>query len=72
MGIVLVRIRIRVRVLGPTFDTLFMLRVSVRVICCYDVIINMCTPVRSNLLFYGGVDHTPVFASKECDVLGWV
>ena len=51
--------RIRVRVSGPTFDTLFMVRVRVRVICGYDVIINMCTAVRINLTFYGGVDHPP-------------
>ena len=54
------RIRIRVRVSGPTFDTLFMVRVRVRVICGYDVIINMCTAVRINLTFYGGVDHPPM------------
>ena len=38
-------LRIRVRVSGPTFDTLFMVRVRVRVICGYDVTLNMSTPV---------------------------
>ena len=37
--------RIRVRVSGPTFDTLFMVRVRVRVISGYDVTLNMSTPV---------------------------
>ena len=38
--------RIRVRVSGPTFNTLFMVRVRVRVISGYDVKLNMCTAVR--------------------------
>ena len=33
----------RVRVSGPTFDTLFMVRVRVRVISGYDVTFNMST-----------------------------
>ena len=34
---------------GPIFDTLFMVRVIFRVICCYDVILNMSTAVRIKL-----------------------
>ena len=39
-------LRIRVRVSGPTFNTLFMVRVRVRVISGYDVTLNMSTAVR--------------------------
>ena len=45
--------------MGPTVDTLFMVRVRIRVIYVYDVIVDMCTAIRINLTFYGGVDHTP-------------
>ena len=38
--------RIRVRVSGPTFNTLFMVRVRVRVISGYDVNLNMFRAVR--------------------------
>ena len=41
--------RIRVRVLGPTFDTLFMVMVRVRVIFGYDVTLDMSTAVRIKL-----------------------
>ena len=42
-------LRIRVRVSGPIFDTLFMVRVRVRVISGYDVTLNMSTAVRIKL-----------------------
>ena len=41
--------RIRIRVSGPTFRTLFIVRVRVRVISGCDVIINMCTAVSIKL-----------------------
>ena len=50
---------IRVRVSGPTFDTLFMVRVRIRVICGCDVMLNMSTEVRIILTFYDVVDHPP-------------
>ena len=37
---------IRVRVLGPTFNTIFMVGVRFRVIKAYDVTLNMSTAVR--------------------------
>ena len=37
---------IRVRVCGPMFETIFMFRGMVRLICAYDIMLNMCTPVR--------------------------
>ena len=37
---------IRVRVSGPTFNALFMVRVRVRVISGYDVNLNMFRAVR--------------------------
>ena len=42
---------IRVRVSGPTFNIFFMVRVRVRfrVICGYDVMLNMSTAVRIKL-----------------------
>ena len=40
---------IRVRVSGPKFDTLFMVRVGIRVILGYDVIVNTCTGVNTKL-----------------------
>ena len=39
-------LRIRVRVSGPIFNAIFMVRVRVRVINGYDVKLNMCTAVR--------------------------
>ena len=50
---------IRVRVSGPTFDILFMVRVRFRVICGCDVMLDMSTAVRIILTFYGVVDHPP-------------
>ena len=48
--------RIKVWVSGPTFDTLFMVRVRVRVISGYDVTLNMSTPVTFwNDVNYGHV-----------------
>ena len=38
-------IRIKVNVLGPSCDTLFMVRVRIRVISGYDVTLNISTPV---------------------------
>ena len=37
---------IRVRVCGPIFETIFMFRGMVRLICAYDIMLNMCTAVR--------------------------
>ena len=39
-------LRIRVRVSGPTFNVLLMVRVRVRVECGYDVTLNMSTAAR--------------------------
>ena len=43
------RPRIRVRVSGPTFNTLFKVRVRFRVISGYDVMLNMSTGVYTKL-----------------------
>ena len=38
-------LRIRLRIFGPTFNTLYIIRVRVRVISGYDVKMSMCTAV---------------------------
>ena len=53
-------LRIRVRVSGPTFNTLFMVRVRVRVISGYDVMLNMCTAVRTNFKLLYDKFHPPL------------
>ena len=40
---------IRFRVSGPTYNIFFMVWIRVRVICGYDVILNMSTAVRIQL-----------------------
>ena len=39
-------VRVRIRVLGPIFRTLFMVRVRVRIIIGYETTLNMSTAVR--------------------------
>ena len=57
--------RIRVRVSGPTFNTLFMVRVRVRVISYCDVTFNMSTGVPIKLQAVMCFIYPPLFARNH-------